>query len=133
MKKIVWFIPTMFLLLSTILHTILSVYKVNIEILDFMIFFVCTYGMVMIAPCFYSILIYKFSSDKRGLLKLFLHAVGVIVVNAVIMCPYSILYYLNLKERGAHDLDLFPMYIIVPLVIILVGTSINILLKRKRH
>ncbi len=132
-KGYLWLIPTTVLICSVIINHFLDVREIYIALIDFIIFVVCSYGIVFVAPCFYIFIIISACDDKKKFLRSLFYAIVCIVVNALIICPKLFLYHLGMLQLKNHDLDLLPMYIILPTGILLVGVCIILLLKKVRR
>ena len=128
-RMIVWLFPTVFIACCLALNTICATLKINSELLDFIMYIIAVYGIGLITPCFYVILISRYSNNTKKFLYSILCALGCITLNAMIVGYRSFMYYLGIKQRGVHDLDLFPAYMIVPIGITMVGVCIILILK----
>ena len=124
-KKVLWIVPTGILALCIMYNRFSNILDINIEVSEIIaIIAVGIIGIVFIAPCLYVYLININRDRKQEYIKSILLSIAYININAIIASPNSILWYMGVKERGVHDLDLLPMYIIVPLVIIFAGVLI---------
>ncbi len=128
-KFFLWLTPTLFLVCCLFLSLICNILKLDFEIVNFLIFIVAVYGAILITPCFYIILINRYSNNFKSFICSILRAFGCIILNGIIVCYRSLMYYLGLKQRSAHELDFFPMYMIIPLVIVLVGLCVTRIVK----
>lgn len=134
MKRLfLWLIPTMSLVCSLIINDILEMNEIFIATIDFILFFVYTYGILLVAPCFYVFMINSVKHNKQKFIGSIICAGICIITDALIFSPKSILYYLNIKKPPSHYVDFFSMYIIVPAIIVFVGVGIILLLKKIKN
>lgn len=130
-KKYLILIPTIIILL--IINNNYNLYMPNK--IEEIIIFITTYFLLLlinvIAPILYVCnLSLDFKSSKK-IVKKIIVIECLIIANAIIASPNSILYYINAKGMGSHDIDMFPMFLIVPNVIFFIST-IFVLLKNWR-
>ena len=123
-KKLLWLMPTWVLIICILYNYIADILHNNIEIFDYIIFILGICVILFIAPCFYIYLINKNNYNRIVFLKSIICTMLCISINAIIVNPNSILYYFNIRERGIHDLDFFPICIIIPGVIVIVGLCV---------
>lgn len=129
-NRSIWLIPTLVIVCCLVFNIVFDQYEIDSDIIDFMMFIVAVYGILFAAPCFYVVLIGVYSKSVKSFIRSIIYAFCCVMLNAIIVCYESLLYYLKVKERGVYDLDLLPMYIIIPSGIILIGLCIVLVLRR---
>ena len=132
MKGIIWIIPSIFLTCCLIFNVTSGMLELNCELIDYAMVIIAVFGVLLIVPCFYIMLIKKNSDNKKSFIYSILYTFSCITLNAIIVCYKSILYYLGIGPHEVQYVDLFPLYIIVPGGMIIVGICIIILLSKLR-
>lgn len=118
------FVPSVLVIVALILAYLEAYCFQNIFLLK-IFSFLFTYGILLIDPL-YLLLINIYFINKHFIeIKLVLLVTLLIFVgNAIVVSPKSILCYMGLKSFEKNDFDLFPTYVVVPAVIMLVGLGL---------
>ena len=97
------------------------------------VFCIQSYVTILGIPCFYVFLINKYGIAVKKTIRAMLYAIGCITFNGVFLCYDTILiFYFNIGERG-NRIDIFPLFIVVPITIIVIGTGIMVLIKKIKN
>lgn len=83
------------------------------------------YGTVIICPiCLLLISILYVKKEKVKIKSTIIVSSVILFLNGVINFPVSILVYLGLREWGTHDVDLLPVFVLIPMCIFFVGLGV---------
>ena len=87
--------------------------------------------VLIYAPSIYIYHIYLSQHDKKDMFFALAHAVGYIVLNAVVADWESLLYYMGMRELG--NLIIFlPFFILSPMIVVALGFIIMLCLSAFR-
>ena len=125
MKKVLpWSIPTLLIVFFLTFERIFDVHIEDILIFIFVLFF---------TPGYYIFLTYHAQHNKIKFIKSFLCSILFILVNAIFICPESIQVYLGLREWKVHDIDMLPLFAILPIAVIIIVLGLIIVIRKFRE
>ena len=101
-----WIIPSIFLTICVCCN------------FNFNLFFLIM-SIFVFSPCLYAYLIIKKRFKGIKLIKVIIFSFLLMCLNSVIVTPNSAMHYLGIKEFGSHDIDFFPLCIIVSILVFL--------------
>lgn len=123
-KASLWCIPTLLIAFCLTVNHFLQVKFPDVLFLAFYIF------TLFIAPCYFIFLIYYVHCNKIGFIRSFLFSSFLILVNAVLICPESIQVYMGLREWDGHDIDFLPLFVVLPMLILVIAYVLVVLIRR---
>ena len=125
-KMLLWGIPTLLIIFFLTLERLFDVYIADIL---FLIFFIFT---LFFTPCYYFFLIYQARHSKIKFVKSLLYSISFILFNAIFICPESIQVYLGLREWKVHDIDMLPLFAILPISVMIIVYGLIIIIRKIR-
>lgn len=118
--------PTAFIVIFSVSFRIL-----RLDTLEFIAIAGLLFTVLIYAPSIYIYRIYLSQHDKKGMFFALAHAVGYIVLNAVVADWESLLYYMGMRELG--NLIIFlPFFILSPMIVVALGFIIMLCLSAFR-